>query len=235
MCLFVPGRRIWKKTVDDFYDADIAVSIRTISGNLKVMRQRLITVLEDIRVSRWKAASPATLKSFTSAGYFFAKDLYANTENNRAYQLKLWCSWWPRPGMKQGGAIDFPALYSQIKSKPVQSKNLWYYYNACGPRSTTTQYLGVSYVPEWCNRGRAYKYRIYFHASSYRAIIVDWRQKFNQGTCPFICEDSEIIDPVRPMYLKKAHSWMRKTGYGAPLPNTAVYGRNNRNQQQCRS
>jgi len=212
------GQSNMEKTVDDFYAADIAVSANDYIRQFKVMRQDADTVLEDIRAfSGWKVASPATLKSFTAAGYFFAKDLYAKYGIpigiiNTSYGAAVAEAW-----MSHEGLADFPAFYTQAKSKTVQS-NPMVLYNAMLAPLTKYAVKGILWYQGEFNKSRAYQYRTLFPA-----LIRDWRQKFNQDNLPFIFVQLPNYDPVTDVPKESAIAELREAqAMALSLPNTAM-------------
>lgn len=212
------GQSNMEKTVDDFYAADIAVSANDNIRQFKVTRQGADTVLEDLRAfTGWKPASPTTLKSFTSAGYFFAKDLYDKYGVpvgliNSSYGAALAEAWTSREGLK-----DFPAFYTQAKSPIVQS-NPMVLYNAMMAPLTKYAVRGILWYQGEFNKNRAYQYRTLFPA-----LINDWRQKFNQGTLPFIFVQLPNYDPVADVPKESATAELREAqAMALALPNTAM-------------
>lgn len=169
-------------TSASIYANEINTSFNNYIRHFKVKRKYSSTNLDDVEsVSGWQKTTPLTVLNFTAVGYFFARDLYAKYGIpvgllNSSYEGTPAQAW-----MSQDGLTAFPqyTTFTPNTTNPEYDPSVCY--KAMINPLLTTKFKSILWYQGESNRLKSYEYRTLFPA-----LMLNWRNKLNQGTLPFL-------------------------------------------------
>lgn len=213
------GQSNMEVAVGNFYAADIAISANPNIRHFKVKHQAGPTPMYDVESDKgWEAASPATLKDFSSVAYFFARDMYAKYGVPIGLLNNSWGGTVAELWISQPGLIDFPNFYHQQYYPLKPENNPTALYNGMVIPVMNYGFKAVLWYQGEFNKSRAFEYRRLFPA-----LIKDWRKNFNKGDFPFVFVQLPNYDPIKTEPGSSELAELREAqAMALSLPNTAM-------------
>lgn len=175
-----------------------------------VKRNSTLAIQEDV-IGEWASATPASVKEFSAAGYYFGRLLQGILDVPVGLICSSWGGSWTEAWMGTDMLQSFPEVRLPEKESDIREKN----------RTPTTLYnamiaplVGFSIRGVIWYQGESNYDRYQNYIDLFKTMVSGWRSKWDQGSFPFYyCQiapyDYALVTPegeevINSAYLREA-------------------------------